>query len=33
MVTVALLLILRSQGDRGFYALVGLGFVLYAVGT
>jgi PAS domain S-box-containing protein len=31
VVTVALLLILRSQGDRGFYGLVGFGFVLYAV--
>lgn len=32
VVTVALLLILRSQGDRVFYGLVGFGFVLYAVG-
>ena len=31
VVTVALLLILRSQGDRVFYGLVGSGFVLYAV--
>ena len=31
VVTVALLLILRSQGDRVFYGLVGFGFVLYAV--
>lgn len=31
VVTVALLLILRSQGDRVFYGLVSFGFVLYAV--
>jgi PAS domain S-box-containing protein len=31
VVTVALLLILRSQGDRGYYGLVGFSFVLYAV--
>jgi len=31
VVTVALLLILRSQGDRTFYGLVSFGFVLYAV--
>ncbi len=32
VVTVALLLILRSQGDRVFYGLVSFGFVLYALG-
>ena len=31
VVTVALLLILRNQGDRGCYAMIGFGFVLYAV--
>ena len=31
VVTVALLLILRSQGDRGYYGLVGFSFVMYAV--
>jgi PAS domain S-box-containing protein len=30
--TVALLLILRNQGNRSFYSFVGFGFVLYAVG-
>ncbi len=30
LATVALLLIIRSQGDRGFYSLVGIGFLGYA---
>jgi PAS domain-containing protein len=30
LATVALLLIVRSQGDRGFYSAIGLGFLLYA---
>ncbi|HSK34553.1 MAG TPA: histidine kinase dimerization/phospho-acceptor domain-containing protein, partial [Propionicimonas sp.] len=32
VLTVALLLILRSQGDRGYYTLIGVAFVLYAIG-
>ena len=31
VLTVSLLLILRSQGDRGFYTIIGAGFSLYAV--
>ena len=30
LATVALLLIVRSEGDRGFYSAVGVGFLLYA---